>query len=291
LNDDPGTARALNALGTALCLRDNFYKGRACFAESLELSRRASFRLGVADALAYLGFFGNDKSDPILFKYFQESLAICRELGDLANMSFVLRELGNLATWNGNFAAAQAWQTEALEALRQLDLPNPESFSIESIGRLAYHQGDYEKARVYFQECVSLNEQRGQYFHRTWMITRLGLIALWQGNLKEARSLFLESLESFQKIGTTDGIIFTLEGLAHLAAVEGKYAHAATLVAWADTMRQEIGDKRPPVEQAEIDRSLAPVCCQMNEQTLEQAQALGREMSLEEAVQFAVSDN
>jgi len=177
-----------------------------------------------------------------------------------------------------------------MEVLRQLDPPKPESFTLEPNGRLAYHQGDYEKARLYFQEVVSWSEQRGQYFTKTWILTRLGLIALWQGNLEEARSLFLESLASFQKIGTTDGIIFNLEGLAHLAAVEGKYARAATLVAWADTIRQEIGDKRPPVEQAEIDRSLAPVCCHLDEQNLEQARALGRAMSLEEAVQFAVSD-
>jgi hypothetical protein len=69
---------------------------------------------------------------------------------------------------------------------------------------------------------------------------------------------------------------------------QGQSERAARLFAWADAMRDQIGDHRPPVEQASIDRDLAVIHSTLNEAEFEKLSTEGRAMSTERAVALAV---
>jgi len=70
--------------------------------------------------------------------------------------------------------------------------------------------------------------------------------------------------------------------------MEGRPEYAAALYAWADSMRQKIGETRPTNEQADVDRDLAAIRLQLDEAAFEAAKATGRAMTLEQAVATAL---
>jgi hypothetical protein len=125
-----------------------------------------------------------------------------------------------------------------------------------------------------------------------WVLVKLGYAALRQGNDARARDLLEQSLHHFKKNGEKIGVIYTLEGWAGLAMLQGQFERAAQLIAWADHGRKISGHPRPPVEQADVDRDLATIRAQLDEATFAAAQATGRAMTMDEAIAYALkTDN
>lgn len=280
LQDDQGTAQALNALGVILCLHDNVYKGLVNFAESLEIFRSMGDRRGEASSLAYLATFRVDKGDDRARQLLEESLAIFRSEGYLIEAFDILLSLADIATWNGDYAAATGWLEEAAGYFNMLGLPDPETFALLPMGRLNYHMKEYDKARHFFQQTIDRYEARGLNFETNWPKIFLGLTTLRQGDLSLARIQLLSCLDGFQEGSSPNGVIFSLECLAHLAVEEGRHALAVNLFTWADTARHDLGDQRPPVEQTEAERSLEAARSILSEAELAAATKLGRSLDL-----------
>jgi hypothetical protein len=56
-------------------------------------------------------------------------------------------------------------------------------------------------------------------------------------------------------------------------------------------MRKKIGEARPTNEQADVERDLAAIRTALDDATFNAAQAAGREMTVEEAIAFALKEN
>jgi hypothetical protein len=84
-------------------------------------------------------------------------------------------------------------------------------------------------------------------------------------------------------------LIFAVEGLASLNVNQGLCERALRLYAWADAMRDRIGDHRPPVERASVERDLEDIRSQLDDSAVEIAYETGRSMTLEQAIELALS--
>ena len=65
---------------------------------------------------------------------------------------------------------------------------------------------------------------------------------------------------------------------------------AAQLFAWTDMMRDKIGDHRPPVEQASVERDLGVIHSKLNDTEFASLFAEGRAMTIEQAIQYALEE-
>lgn len=287
LGDPHGVAFALDRLGRILCLQDGHEAGRPLGLESLALYRTLGDPLGLAEVLGSLGRLLDNQDYARARAYLEESLAICRELGHVKGVSDRLRELGLLALRHADYASARSWLTESLELQRTLGGPGI-AMVIDTLGELALKEGEYEQARAYLEESVSLNRESGQTYTSLWSLARLGYVALRQGDLTRAYTLFMECQRRFKEVGWKIGVVYALEGLASLAVVQDRPERAVCLFAWADAMRQTIGNRRPPVEQADVDRDFAIIRAQLDEAVITAAQAEGRAMTLEQAIAYAL---
>jgi tetratricopeptide (TPR) repeat protein len=287
LGDQPGIAFALLMLGSALCGHDDYVAGRPLIFESLALYRTLGNKVGIANVLNLLGNFA-DEQDPARARvYLEESLALTRELGDTAGVANRLGNLGRTAYREGNFAAARAWLTEALELQRSLGISDI-SFLIEALGELALREGNYAEARSYFEEGIALARESGRINANYWIFSFLAYTALRQGDYEQARSLFIEAQDGFKTAGLKIGVTYTLEGLASLAVAQQRPAQAAQLFAYTDATREAVDNARPPIEQADVDRDMAIIRAQLNEADFAAAQAAGRAMSMEQAIAYAL---
>jgi hypothetical protein len=113
----------------------------------------------------------------------------------------------------------------------------------------------------------------------------MGHTFLRQGAFVQARETFEICLQQFQEL---IGVVYTIEGFAALHLNQGQPERAARLFAWADAMREKIGDHRPPVEQADVDKDITACLAKMGEAAFSDTYDDGKKMSLEEAVACAL---
>jgi predicted ATPase len=287
LGDQQGIASALFVLGGSYIAQGDYEAGYPLMLESLALYRTLGNTFRIAFVLSALGSMVGNQDYAQARAYLEESLVLYRELGHVGGMSYLLSELGSLELRHGNYAAARANMTEAIEIQRGLGLPALAEV-IYKLGELALRQGDYELARSSFEESVSLFRESGETLYGASSLLNLGYVALRQGDHERAYALFVEGQEGFKQVGNKIGVVYALEGLASLAVAQGHLGRAVRLFAWADTMREAIGDWRSPVDQADIDRDFAIIYSQLDKAMIEATRAKGRELTMEQAIAEAL---
>jgi tetratricopeptide (TPR) repeat protein len=153
---------------------------------------------------------------------------------------------------------------------------------------IALMRGEYEHARSLLEEIITRAEEKGNRFEYLWTRLRLGYVMLREGKLKEAHRCFAESARDFQKDGNHSGIVFALEGMAGYYVAIARYEDAAKLIGWADAMRNESNDARPPLEQADVDKIITACLAKIGEAAFADAYDKGKTMTLVEAITYAM---
>jgi hypothetical protein len=119
----------------------------------------------------------------------------------------------------------------------------------------------------------------------------MGYLALHEGSISEARHIFLESAQNFQQDKVLIGTIFNLEGMAGLYVEVGKPACSARLIGWADSERKKIGNARPRIEKADVDKIVATCIAKLGEATFSDEYDEGQTMTVDEAVAYALKES
>ncbi len=285
LGDRRGEAFGLRLLGGVACLLDDYAFGRPLVLESLKLYRSLQDPQGISETLLDLGNLVDNKNYGRARAYLQESLGLCRKRGDVIGIANALNSLGLMALRQGDFLQARRWLEESLAVQRPI---GDDPFILLHLGELALRQGDYAQARAYYEQNLSICKEQGQMNSALWSTVNLGYIALREGDEERARATFAEVQQRFQATGSKIGVVYALEGLASLATRQRRPERAVQLYAWADAVRTAIGDTRPPVEQADVDQDFAIIRAQLDEATVTAVYAVGKEMTLEQAVAYAL---
>ena len=162
--------------------------------------------------------------------------------------------------------------------------------TFDLLGRIAFWRGDYEQARIFFEESMALYEHTGSLLMESWFRVRLAYVTLRQGEIMQAQSMFQNVLRHFQDTNNMIGLVFTIEGFASLYVNQGQTERAAQLFAWADAMRNQLGDHRPPVEQASVERDLAVIRSALNVDQYAKLSTEGSTMTIDQAIAFALEE-
>jgi tetratricopeptide (TPR) repeat protein len=171
---------------------------------------------------------------------------------------------------------------------QQLKIKGRRNHLLSAYGQIALMRGDYEQARAYFQEDAEISNESGSRIEYLWALVRLGFADLRAGNITQARQILAETARNFQQDGSRIGVVVSLEWMANLFIAVGKAEVAARLIGWADTTREVIGDSRPVLEQADVDRDIATIVSRIDSAAYQEAYEQGRTMSLDEAVAYAL---
>jgi hypothetical protein len=78
--------------------------------------------------------------------------------------------------------------------------------------------------------------------------------------------------------------------LARRIVNQGQSERAVRLFAWANAMRDEIGDQRPPVEQNSVERDLAVIHSELSDTEFENFSRQGYTMTMEQAIALALEN-
>ena len=286
-------ARAqLLARAAELAYRQSDYPATISFAqESLEICRLVGDQRGVASALIKLGNAATEAGDyRTAADYLEESLRIWRAMEDQHGTARVLISLGWTALRPGDYELAKARLEEALSISRELGDTRSIGFELSGLGEVALRQGDYARATQLLEESLELRRQLGNKWGVGVSLGTLGWVAICEGDWDRARERLRESLEIRQEIGDKGGSAWCLERLAELAQAQGNSEKAVRLLSAAAALRISIGSVIDPVDHAEYENKLATLRTALGLSRFGIVWDEGHALTLEQAIKHAFED-
>jgi predicted ATPase len=262
-------------------------EGHAVGAEpALPARRRAFLRLVTGILSAAQG--DHDRA----VELYEESLALYERLGHRKGTSGPLRELGAAAYRRGDHEQAARLNERALVVAREFGSRFGAALALCNLADVLRAQGDLERARSLLEESlISLRSQEGPLRianARVNTLSRLGSIECEMGRDARASELFEESLREVWRFGFGFEGVACLEGLARVAAMQGRPERAARLLGASAARREEQGITLSPIVRADHDHAENAARAALGEDAFTTAWSVGHAMSLEVAVKDAL---
>jgi hypothetical protein len=115
-------------------------------------------------------------------------------------------------------------------------------------------------------------------------------IARQMGNYREALALYRETLPDWQKIGHRGAVAHQLECMAFIAKGQEQGERAVKLMSAAEALREASSSPRTPQERLEYERELEGLRAGLDEKAFDLLWAEGQSMTMDQAVDFAMSE-
>jgi DNA-binding CsgD family transcriptional regulator len=198
----------------------------------------------------------------------------------------------HVARFRGDYQVARSRYEECRRMFEALGDDYRLALTHHELGVAAYFQGDLATAREHCEASLALYRGLADEVGIVAALNDLGEVALLQGDLEAAESLEVESLAMARRIDDKERIAMTLAALAGLAAARGRPTRALRLAAAAIGLNEAIGQRNSPAWHAMLERWLEPARIALSAEACAAAQAEGRAMPLDEAIEYALaSDN
>jgi predicted ATPase/DNA-binding CsgD family transcriptional regulator/DNA-binding XRE family transcriptional regulator len=278
--------RLAKALAQFWWLRSHFAEGRAELGSLLALPQPAVTRAGALLALGILDYRCCEFDAAYL--HLRDSLAMARDLGDLAGSAGALGNLGRMALDQGDIAAARPLLEESLAIHQQLGNQGGVSRLLSHLGALAMFEHDDRRARALLEESLAREREIGDTFWVAVALVWLGLVAFDVGNLSLAVARWEELQASVDLREYRWMLPFLLEAYARTAMTWGRPEAGVRLGGAAEALREALGSPCPPLWRPYMERwLLAPARRTLPDQGRVVAWAEGRAMSGEQALTYA----
>ena len=275
-------ARALSALGIMAHGQGNLLKAPPYFEESLALYRQLGDSDGVALCLYGLGRLAIRQQDYARSRrLLTESLAVAEAAGLSYHRPYTINMLAALSIAEGNYAEAHARYQEALADARSLHNLSLIAFILTGYGELARLQGDYELAARLYREAMAVAEELHQKPRRVMLLHNLAHVVLHNGAIRQARQLFVQCLSLGMELPDRENFGMCLLGLGGVATLEGDLARAVRLFGAGEQVLASIGATLAPADQVEYDRYRARAQASLSPAEYAELFAAGQQLSTE----------
>jgi non-specific serine/threonine protein kinase len=161
------------------------------------------------------------------------------------------------------------------------------------LARFLVERGDAAQAAAHYEEALRLARLGGGLHEQGKILLRLDFFALHQRDLPRASALLREALARLRDGGSLHNVPVGLAGLAGVAAAQGRPERAARLcgAATAELVRRYGREwMSDPADLADVERVVAAVRATLAEPALGAAWAAGQVVTLEQAIEEALSD-
>ncbi|HEV2439459.1 MAG TPA: tetratricopeptide repeat protein [bacterium] len=218
----------------------------------------------------------------------EQGLTVCLAQGDNRGRARLLTWLALAALQRGSGRQAARWAEQSLAVARQLGDKWLLSLALGNLGTVARHEGDYSRAADYYGECLALAREVEDNFRISYSLRNIGIVALHQGNYDRASAAYKESLIVGRDIGDRWVAEECFLGLARVASARGEHEQAARLLGVADGLRDALGHRLSPIDQADYDECVARTRRGLGEVRFVAVLAQGKAMAVDEAVTYAL---
>lgn len=219
-----------------------------------------------------------------------ESLVLFQELDDKSGIAWqqIWLAWANLA--QRDFSGVNSLARPAFAMQQELGDDFGASVALAPLGEMEYLQGNLEQAKAIFEESLALAQEAGALYTVGRRLTRLGQIAHVENDLGQATALIREGLMVCLNSGDYSGVTMAMAALASIVK-QTESRKAAKLLGAVSTLREVTGTAMWYFDLIEYERTLSGVRSLLDEERFNQALMEGRDMSLEEAIKYALESS
>ncbi|GIW37452.1 MAG: transcriptional activator [Meiothermus sp.] len=282
-------AKALNALAERAKDQGDYAQALRVQQEALDLWQRLEDSGEVAGALHSLGTIVREQGNfDQALAYFEESLHLRREIGDRNGIATTLNDIGVVYGYRGQLEASRPYFEESLARKREIGDRRGIAYALGNLGQVLSELGESARARALTEESLAIKRELGDQQGIAVSLVNLALLTLQQADLDATWNHLEEALRIFYTLERRWSIGVVLGSFVELALRLEQFERAVRLVGAVYGLTQTMGLAEPPVSAGNLERYLATGRQHLEPQAFERALAQGREMSLEQAVNYAL---
>ena len=225
------------------------YAGKYNYKQALELYEKAltqakSDPAGQARSLFNLGDALRHCGRPFqALDYYQQCLAIAREIGDHRGEANSLGNLGIAYSDLGQYQQAIEYHQQSLVIKREIGDRRGEANSLGNLGNAYRDLGQYQQAIEYHQQCLAISREIGDHHGEANSLGNLGIAYRDLGQYQQAIEYHQQQLAIAREIGDRLGEAGSLGGLGNAYDSLGQYQQAIEYHQQQLAIAREIGDR------------------------------------------------
>jgi predicted ATPase/class 3 adenylate cyclase len=224
--------------------------------------------------------------------FYEEALAIERELGDPAGIAEALYNQGFILGARDDFDAAVRLFEESLELFRRAGDETGMARAEWMIVIRDLIAGDLNGTVARAEEAVATWRRVGDRFHLGDGLVWLAVLYARAGRRADARWAILQALELVREIDSPMGMVSVILGLAYVARWEERHEDAMRLVGAAESLRERVGGGAPINFLAGfMGDPEAEARGHLSQEAAQRAIKEGRTMSVDAALALAVGED
>jgi predicted ATPase/DNA-binding XRE family transcriptional regulator len=287
--DDVASAlRIGGAIWRFWLLHGDLSEGRGWLRDALDRDPSADphLRARALWGLAWLAYHQGDQE--VVSSCVDELMDIAEPGNDPVELRNALTIRGIVELADGRFLDAVVTFDSCVELLRGLGPSWLLATSLLNLGQATTHAADV-RARDVLEASRTMYLELGDAHFAARSLLYLGYAALLQGDLDAARAMLRESLIAFWELEDAWGTTEALEGIAALGEHRGAGTSAVEIAGATDALRERITMRPFPADHAVLERSLDRLRASVGSVTWTARWQAGRAMSLDDAVELALT--
>ncbi len=202
LGDRRGEANAINNLGVAASLLNEWQNATDFFEQALQIYRQLGDAMYEGRVLNNLAIVHTTlEAHAAAERCLEEALRLTRTTGYRSGEANVLLNLGSNQADQGKRVRARLLYEEGLALARQIGYARAEGAFLNNLGDLANDDGDYERAQLLIQTALAVARTSGDRYFEAQRLRALGDALRWQGNYALAHEQYQQATALAHEIG------------------------------------------------------------------------------------------
>lgn len=173
----------------------------------------------------------------------QQSLVICREIGDRVSEGAVLNNLGNIYGQQGRWTEAEKCYQQSLVICREVGDRISERRTLGNLGNVYQLQGQWTKAKAAYQKLLAMWREMGDRAGEGQALNNLGNVYGMEGRWAEAEMVYQQSLAIAREVGDRVGEGRVLNNLGNVYGAQGRWAEAERCYRLDLAIARQVGDR------------------------------------------------
>jgi predicted ATPase/class 3 adenylate cyclase len=291
LGDKDGIAWILTCLGELAFWRGEFEQAMSLYAESQSAFREVGNKWAISMTISGTGSIILAQGDfDQAAKLYEEALAFGRDMGDLNAIASRRYDLARVAWSRGDYGLASRFYDETLKFVRrELNNRGAIAGTLYELGEVAWAQSDLVLAAKQYEESLQIGREIGAQFTIAIALNGLGKVARSLGEYEKAHALHKEALTMLRGTGNRWSTSYVLEAFAALAVLRGDMPHATKLYAAGESFYSHFRFLMSPLERDTHEQNLERLRTEIARETFEVLWSEGQAMTMEQAIEFALS--
>lgn len=218
-----------------------------------------------------------------------ECLEMAHLGGDPMDLRNALTVVGQLAMCEGRFGDAMEPLRESLEICRRIGLTWQLGTSHLNFGNALLHSGHTADAEHIYRASLEVYSQLGDATFAARITNAIAHTALAEDDIARADALARDAMKGFAGQRERLGVAEALDTLAAVAAARGNAERSARLDGMSRSIHETIASQPAPFERAISGRFIKAAQSMMDANRWRSAWDAGHEMSMEEAIDYALN--